>query len=135
MQPEARREAGEWLQRAQRDLLIAERALQGVPTLADQAVYHAQQAAEKTLKAFLAANNHPLQKTHNLEYLVTQCQGVNTTFGEFLASARTLNPYATLFRYPGGPLEPAAGEAERAIQLAREIVVHVREQLGNLDDG
>lgn len=63
MRPEACREADEWLQRAQRDLLIAERAFQGTPALADQAAYHAQQAIEKALKAFLAANNQPLQKT------------------------------------------------------------------------
>jgi HEPN domain-containing protein len=115
MQPEARREADEWLQRAQSDLLIAERALQGTPTLADQAAYHAQQAAEKALKAFLAANNRPLRKTHNLEQLVTQCQTVDARFGDLLRSARTLNPYATAFRYPGGPLQPAVNEAERAI--------------------
>lgn len=122
MQREASGEAGEWLQRAQRDLLIAERALQGTPTLPDQAAFHAQQATEKALKAFLAADNQPLQKTHNLELLVTHCQAIDARFGDFLGSVRTLNPYATLFRYPGGPLEPSVDEAERAIHLARELV-------------
>lgn len=112
MQPEARREADEWVQRAQRDLLIAERALEGEPTLADQAAYHAQQAGEKALKGFLAANNRPLRKTHNVEWLVEQCHGIDVTFGQHRAAARTLNPYSTLFRYPGGPLEPSMGEAE-----------------------
>ncbi|HZU13517.1 MAG TPA: HEPN domain-containing protein [Chloroflexota bacterium] len=135
MQPEARREADEWLQRADRDLIIAARAIDGVPALADQAAYHAQQATEKALKSFLAAHNRPLQKTHNLERLVAQCRGVDPTFGDFLASARTLNPYATVFRYPGGPLEPSRDEAQRAIQLAREIVDRVREQLRNPEDG
>lgn len=134
MQPEARREADEWLQRAQRDLLIAERALQGTPTLADQAAYHAQQAAEKALKAFLAANNQPLQKTHNLEQLVTSCRAINVRFGDFIGTAQTLNPYATLFRYPGGPLEPAIDEAERAIQLAREVVDFAGAQWCDLEE-
>lgn len=134
MQPEARREADEWLARAHRDLLIAERALEGAPTLADQAAYHSQQAAEKALKAFLAANDKPLQKTHNLEQLVTQCLAIDTRFGDFLGSARTLSPYATLFRYPGGPLEPAVDEAERAIQLAREIVNFAEAQWRNLEE-
>lgn len=128
---EARREAGEWLRRAERDLMIAERALQGIPTLGDQAVYHAQQAAEKSLKAFLAASDRPLEKTHNLEQLVGQCQGIDPLFGQFVASARTLTPYATQFRYPGGPLEPAGDEAARAMQLAREMVEHVRVCLGD----
>jgi HEPN domain-containing protein len=134
MQPEARREADEWVQRAQRDLLIAERALQGEPTLADQAAYHAQQAGEKALKGFLAANNRQLRKTHNVEWLVDQCQGIDVTFAQHRAAARTLNPYATLFRYPGGPLEPSIGEAEQAIQLGREIVEYVRRQLRDLGD-
>jgi HEPN domain-containing protein len=133
MRPEARREADEWMQRAQRDVLIAARALQGTPTLPDQAAYHAQQAAEKALKAFLAASNQRLQKTHNLEHLVTRCRTIDTNFGEFVRAARTLTPYATLFRYPGGPLEPTVDEAERAVQLAREIVEFVGAQWHDVD--
>jgi HEPN domain-containing protein len=134
MQPEARREADEWLQRAQRGLLIAERALQGSPILPDQAVYHAQQAAEKALKGFLAANNRPLQRTHNLEWLVARCQDIEARFGDFRTSARTLGPYATLFRYPGGPLEPSLQEAKQAIRLAREIVDFSEAQWRDTED-
>lgn len=133
MQPEAWREAEEWLLRAERDLLIADRALRGIPVLADHTVFHAQQASEKALKAFLAAHNHPLQKTHNLERLVVRCQGINAQFDGFLPTARTLNPYATQFRYPGGPLEPSLAEAEQALQLARDLVQFVRQQLSNAD--
>ena len=57
MQPSAIREAREWLERADLDLRLAERALQVPPPLAGGAAYHAQQAAEKALKAFLAAHN------------------------------------------------------------------------------
>jgi hypothetical protein len=51
-----------------------------------------------------------------------------------LPTKRTLNPYATLFRYPGGPLEPADDEAERAIQLAREIVDFAGAQWRDLEE-
>lgn len=50
MQPEAADEARDWMTRAERDLLIGQRALHVEPILADQAAYHAQQAAEKALK-------------------------------------------------------------------------------------
>lgn len=129
MQPEARREAEDWLLRAERDLLIADRAIRDTPMLADHTVFHAQQASEKALKAFLAAHNHPLQKTHNLERLIVQCQAIDAQFANFLHTARTLNPYATQFRYPGGPLEPDLTEAEQALQLARDLVQFVQERL------
>jgi len=129
MQREALEEAGNWLVRAERDLLIAVRALRGTPTLADHAVYHAQQASEKALKAFLAAHNRPFRKTHNLERLVVECQGSDSDFVDLIDEARTLNPYATQFRYPGGPLEPELVEAEQAIKLAREIVDFVSQRL------
>jgi HEPN domain-containing protein len=89
MQPEARREADEGLQRAHRDLLIAERALQSNPVLAHQAAYRAQQAAEKALKGFLAANDRPLQRTHNLEWLVVSCQSIEPGFGSFIWISRS----------------------------------------------
>ena len=57
MRPEAVSEAREWLERAELNLRLAERALRIPPVLAGGAAYHAQQAAEKALKAFLAARS------------------------------------------------------------------------------
>lgn len=108
MRPEALEEAHDWLLRARRDLLAVERALSGEPVLGDQAAFHSQQAAEKALKAFLTAHDHPFAKTHNLERLVRLCQRIEWAFVGFLEAAYTLNPYATQFRYPGGPLRTSA---------------------------
>jgi HEPN domain-containing protein len=129
MQPEALREAQDWITRAARDILMAERALSGNPALPDQAVFHAQQAAEKALKAFLAANDHPFPKTHNLERLVERCEGIDPDFTQFRSAAQILNPYATQFRYPGGQLEPSQQEADEALELADAIIEFVRERL------
>ena len=95
----------------------------------DRAVYHAQQAVEKALKGFLAAHDHLISRTHNLERLVQECCGIDLAFARFLPSARTLSPYATQFRYPGGPLEPEVPEAEEAIGLAEDIVQSVCQRL------
>jgi HEPN domain-containing protein len=129
MRPEALEEARDWLRRAQRDLLAVERALSGEPMLGDQAAFHSQQAAEKALKAFLTAHDHPFAKTHNLERLVRLCQRIDPAFIGFIEAAHTLNPYATQFRYPGGPLEPAPDEAREALRLASEVVECVRQRL------
>src|SRR5438445_358947 len=76
MQPDALAEAGEWLVRAQEDLAAAERLLQTSPPLLAVAAYHAQQAGEKALKAFLAAHNVAFRSTHNLEELLSQTEAI-----------------------------------------------------------
>jgi len=55
MNPEnaRREEAGEWLRVAGDDLRLAETALTLVPPITGLALYHAQQVAEKALKAYL----------------------------------------------------------------------------------
>jgi HEPN domain-containing protein len=130
MRPEVREEVQDWLRRAARDLLAAERVLQGPEPLADVAVFHAQQSAEKALKAFLTAHEQVFEITHDLEAIVRRCERVEPEFGRFSAAAAILTPYAERFRYPGGPLEPSPAEAQQALQLAREIVAFVRARLG-----
>ncbi len=49
---EAGASAAEWLAHADRDLLMAERGLEP-PPIADLVCYHAEQAAEKAVKAHL----------------------------------------------------------------------------------
>ena len=129
MRPEAISEAREWLERAELDLRLAERALRIPPALAGGAAYHAQQAAEKGLKAFLAAHDEPFPLTHNLNVLLPLCEALDAHFAQFGGVARSLTPYATQFRYPGGPIEPAVTDAEQGLRDAAHLVGFVRRQL------
>jgi HEPN domain-containing protein len=64
-----------WLLKAREDLLMAELALRnGFP---ETAVYHCQQAAEKSLKAFLTFHQEPFRKTHLLEELGEACRALD----------------------------------------------------------
>jgi HEPN domain-containing protein len=99
------------------------------PVLAGGAAYHAQQAAEKALKAFLAAHDEPFPLTHNLNVLLPLRVGLEASFGQFAGAASSLTPYATQFRYPGGPIEPAATDAERGLEEAAQLLGFVRGQL------
>jgi HEPN domain-containing protein len=99
------------------------------PVLAGGAAYHAQQAAEKALKAFLAAHDQPFPPTHNLNVLLPLCEALDTDFGRFRHTATALTPYATQFRYPGGPIEPAAVDAEAGLRDATDLVDFVRRRL------
>jgi HEPN domain-containing protein len=121
MQPSALAEARDWLLRADQDLAVTERLLQAPPLLG-AAAYHAQQAAEKALRAFLAAHNVPFRPTHNLQDLLAATVGIDVAFEQFALAARTLTPYAVRFRYPGGPLAPSPTEAEVALKLADDLV-------------
>ena len=108
MQPSALAEAGDWLARADEDMAAAERLVQTPPPLLASAAYHAQQAGEKALKAFLAAHDVAFRPTHSLEELLSQCEAIEAGFGQLRLAARTLTPYAVRFRYPGGPLAPTS---------------------------
>ncbi|MGH2458724.1 MAG: HEPN domain-containing protein [Chloroflexota bacterium] len=115
--------------RAERDLLAAEGLLNAPVLVGEAAAFHAQQAAEKALKAFLTAHGIVFAKTHDLSSLVIQCQAVGAGFGRLVTASETLTPYAVLFRYPGGPAVPALSEAQRALELATEVVRYVRGRL------
>lgn len=122
-------EAREWLVRAERDLLVARRVLAGPPLLPDMAAYHAQQATEKALKAYLTVRSVPFRRTHDLVELQAQCAALDRDFNRFLDAAQQLNPYATGFRYPGGPLVPPLTEAQQALEIAEQVVAFVQQRL------
>ena len=130
MRPEALREAREWIDRAELDIQLADRALRVPPALPGGAAYHAQQAAEKALKAFLAAHDEPFPLTHNLNLLLRVCESVDAGFAGFATAAQSLAPFATQFRYPGGPLQPSMSDAERGLRDAEDVVRFVRGKLG-----
>lgn len=127
--PGALREAREWPARAERDPQAARNELSVSMPLPEISAYHAQQAAEKALKAFLTARSTPFPYTHDLVQLQGICEAIEPALAHFLAATQTLRPYATLYRYPGGPLAPPIEEAEKAVQLADDLVRHVRQLL------
>ena len=122
-------EINQWLQKADHDLLSAERLLRGDPPLLDTAVYHCQQAAEKALKAYLAFKDVPFEKIHDLTVLAEQCRQIDSTFGQLMDIAETLTPYATAFRYPGDILEPEESDTEESVKLANRVLNFVLERM------
>jgi len=62
-----------WLRKALLDLQAGEFELGGDVSLAADAVFHAQQAVEKSMKGFLAWHDRPFRKTHELEEIGEAC--------------------------------------------------------------
>ena len=70
------------------------------PPILTDAVYHTQQAVEKTLKAFLIWNNIPFRKTHSIEEIGEQCLDIDSTLKDLIDQGVPLTEYALEFRYP-----------------------------------
>ncbi len=88
--------------------------------------FHAQQAAEKALKAVLAWHDEPFRKTHSIEELGRACTAIEPGLGDLVDAAVSLTEYAWKFRYPGDAGDPTHEEAERAVAVARKLVLAVK---------
>ena len=90
--------AAAWLRKASSDLATAETCQQAGRGL-DAACFHCQQAAEKSLKAFLISRDQDYPRTHDLRRLIGLCTKVEARFKRLEEVAKRLNPYAVDFRY------------------------------------
>ncbi len=123
----------QWLILADEDLNLASHALGlGAKSPYRLIAYHAQQCAEKYLKAFLVYHNVDFPYTHSIRVLLKLCSSL-ATWTQTLKDAEELSPYAITARYPGEEQEVTEAEAKQAIELARQVRKQVRnalEQLG-----
>jgi HEPN domain-containing protein len=120
-----------WLRKAGLDLRAAAHDLSAPEAgLSSDVVFHAQQAAEKVLKAFLAWHDVPFRKTHNLEELGRECVVLDAALRTAVDRAVPLTEYAWKFRYPGEIDQPTTEEAQEALATARALYEAVLSRLG-----
>lgn len=86
----------------------------------DVAAFHAQQATEKLLKAFLASAGIDFPYTHNLAKLVELCSGVDPAFDTLVSVVELLTPYAVELRYDS-EFWPTEEEARDALASAEKV--------------
>lgn len=110
----------QWLSKAEDDLGAAELLLSEGRYL-NLAGFHAQQAAEKFLKAFLVEHQIEFPKTHNIAELLDLVGRRNQSLAESLRNAADLTPYGAEIRYPGDTPELSAEEAKTAVRLAGDV--------------
>lgn len=118
MDEATRQQVDAWLLKARRDLDSARRLVLGSPPYRDTAVYHCQQAAEKSIKALLAARGIRFPRSHDLTLLVSLAAGVLSDVPGLAEAAAVLTPYATLYRYPDAVMEPDDADVAEALELA-----------------
>lgn len=89
----------EWINRARSDLAIAQSMIEGA--YFEDLCYHAQQCAEKALKAVLLHRTGAFPYVHDLSELVHRVQQNGLAVPEGVRKAVALTEYAVEGRYPG----------------------------------
>lgn len=121
--------AGLLLAKARDDETVLEEIISNEKIRDEIIGFHAQQAAEKLLKALLMAKNIPYRRTHDLRELIDLIRDNDMEFPESLMEIRTLSPFAVEFRYDYIPLEE---EEEFNRQKALEMVQKLRKWIEQL---
>lgn len=91
--------------------------------------FHAQQAAEKYLKAFLVSRGIRVERTHDLEFLLGECQKHEPGLVALLNDCQALSSYAVDSRYPDVMSSDAEKLARDAVAMCDRICGEVGRQL------
>jgi len=114
--------AEDWLARAQGDLALARVPLPEGAFYEDLC-FHAQQAAEKALKAVYQHYRRPFRYTHDLDELITGLKNEGISVPLEVADATLLTSYAWEARYPSLS-EPITDEEYREALRQADFVVN-----------
>jgi HEPN domain-containing protein len=96
--------------------------LEGPSPILDAACFHCQQAAEKSLKAFLVWNEREPPRTHALGLLLDAGLACEARLEEHRAHCERLTAYAVEIRYPDSAAEPTPEKAVAAFEAAEALV-------------
>lgn len=90
--------------------------------------FHAQQAAEKYLKAYLISRGAQVERTHDLEFLLARCQRFDPTLGALLNDCQALSDHAVDSRYPDMLGDDAEKLARDAVEMCDRICRAIAER-------
>jgi HEPN domain-containing protein len=123
---ESARATRRWLQFAREDLDAARLYLNDHGIAPRIICWHAQQSAEKAIKAILVFNNVEFPYRHDLNLLLTLVPDSWETKHTKL-DVSELTYWATSARYPGDLADATVGDASEAVQTAAALLEAVLE--------
>lgn len=122
--------ARQWAAHAEDDMRVAQHTLTLRPRCPYRLVaYHAQQCAEKYLKAYLVLCGVDFPYTHNIARLLELCSE-RADWESNLTEAEKLTPFAITARYPGSDEPVSEAEARQAVDIAGRVRDEIRTALG-----
>lgn len=110
----------DWLRHAASDIHFAKLGLADPDVMRNQVAFHAQQAAEKALKAVLVERSLRFPRTHDLAALVEMIQLAGLSLPASM-QVEALTPFAVETRYPGAFAQVTTAEADAAIRSAEAV--------------
>jgi len=111
-----------WVEKAEEDFTLAQSALKRKNPLITGACFHAQQCAEKYMKALLVSNEKGFPMTHDLLILNDLCSLAGIFLEIDPKLLNSLSDYAVRTRYPGeGPTLEDAKEAMTTTKSIRKF--------------
>ncbi len=107
---------------AKSDMRLAHLAASDAQVRREQACFHAQQAAEKAIKAVLRSRQIEFPLTHDIEELLELAEKGGLPLMQAVREAGSLTPYAVETRYPGYWMEITASDVDEALQAAEHVL-------------
>ncbi len=122
------KELKSWIANAEEDFDATKALMRLKKPLLAGACFHAQQCAEKYLKALLILKDVDFPKTHDLPTLDTMCVEAGILTGFDIQQLIDLTEYAVRRRYPGN--QPTPTEAKDAMEISSAVRKFARKYLG-----
>jgi len=117
-----------WIAHAEDDYSAAKILIRGRKPLLYSTCFHAQQCAEKYMKALLIYKDQDFPKVHDLSTLDDLCSSAGIFLGIDGTGLELLSGYAVGSRYPGD--EPTLEETKEALEIAKTVRRFARSFLG-----
>jgi len=129
-------QADRWLRQADHDLAVARANFTN--GFYSDACFMSEQTAQKAMKAFLYAKGERTISEHSIGGMMRRALVHDSSFNDLLEQAAVLDQYYIPTRYPDVLADPAvpfesypSEQAARALELATDILQHVKQQVGS----
>jgi len=109
----------EWIKKAEKDFLVAQREFNIEPPEYDAVCFHSQQCVEKYMKAVLQENDIYFEKIHDLDILLEKCKTSIPGLLNLKKELVELSSFAVEIRYPG--TEATVVEAKENLSVAAKV--------------
>lgn len=122
-----------WAAFAASDLAYARLGQNDPEVWPSQVAFHAQQAAEKAIKAAMVKHNVTFPKTHDLEGLIALWKTAGQAWPAELDNIPEMTVFAVRARYPGDIDPPTWKDVAAAIETAEKVLAWAQSVIGPSD--
>lgn len=117
------------IQKAEIDIKTIENLFKIDDSPPESICFHAQQAIEKYLKAYLQFLNIAYRHSHDLDYLIELIVSQDQYFNKFYEISDELTPFAVNIRYETESGEYSLEDAKKAFEKVQEIKKIILEKI------